>query len=457
MSSILTRRGRKLTPIIGVLAVLALLLVLLIRPGGIGGTGIGSGEEGNGGIGGTGIGHISQTGYVGRIDGFGSIFVNGAEIEYADTLPIRFNTHIGTVADLKIGHVVEALVTTAQDGTIRAVQIRVRHEVIGPVEAVNGQSLQILSQTILVPSTLNIPNLGAYIAVSGFRRLDGVIVASRLDPAQGETSTYSGSRPFEGQTSNLSLSGFVGPDNRLYGYVVNVAQDIPKDTRILVSGDFSTSNLEITPVRSDPVLQDSVPLTPNQNPAPIIPVPVKRIQQDTPVRTPILTPVKRPVVTERPEPSARPTLERAEKREPVPDLRIAPVEPAPTRENATPEQDPVPEPRESEFREEPDAVRPEEEVQERVEETLEETPATNTEDVPQDVPQDVQRDVEPVEREGASERTEPVERPGDDYAERPASTDRPDRVERPERAERPSTLTRPDRPERPERPERPRR
>jgi hypothetical protein len=59
--------------------------------GGVGGTGK-SERPANGGVGGTGLqaGGVGGTGIVGTITGFGSVCVNGLEVEYDHSTPVRW-------------------------------------------------------------------------------------------------------------------------------------------------------------------------------------------------------------------------------------------------------------------------------------------------------------------------------------------------------------------------------
>ena len=63
--------------------------------GGIGGTGI----TAEGGIGGTGAPAATELGIIGVIDGFGSICVNGVEVDYDASTPVSSNNAaVGTSA-----------------------------------------------------------------------------------------------------------------------------------------------------------------------------------------------------------------------------------------------------------------------------------------------------------------------------------------------------------------------
>ncbi|MGF3022962.1 DUF5666 domain-containing protein [Methylobacterium aquaticum] len=154
---------------------------------GIGGTGIrpGPDEEGDRGIGGTGV--------VGTIRGFGSIIVNDLRIAYPPDVPVTIDGRPARVEDLRVGQVVQTLVqtlvqTSAQPGErgLSTTGIAVLHEVVGPVQRVGADSLTVLGQSVAtagLPPGMPRPRLGERVAVSGLRRPDGSIAASRIDPA----------------------------------------------------------------------------------------------------------------------------------------------------------------------------------------------------------------------------------------------------------------------------------
>ena len=167
---------------------------------GIGGTGNqpgGEGEDEGNGIGGTGqtAGRepgIGGTGIIGTITGFGSIWVNGLEVDYDPALPVTSEGGRLKTDALRIGQVVE--IEADGDGTrFRAKSIALRHEVAGPIEQIDTQSrtLVVLGQRVAVADgaseggtgALDISELrvGEAIDVSGLRQSDGTIAASRID------------------------------------------------------------------------------------------------------------------------------------------------------------------------------------------------------------------------------------------------------------------------------------
>ena len=144
---------------------------------GIGGTGITGGTVEDRGMGGTGI--------VGVITGFGSIWVNGIEVEYDAATPVRIDGRDARGGDLKVGQI--AVITAAGGGArVSARSIAVRHEVSGPVESVdsNGTGFQVAGQRVSAAGQIwgdAVPKVGDWVAVSGLAGPDGGIVATRID------------------------------------------------------------------------------------------------------------------------------------------------------------------------------------------------------------------------------------------------------------------------------------
>ena len=172
---------------------------------GIGGTGIGGAGGGGGtladrGIGGTGIGGLNNlrglpsggverggggTGIVGVITGFGSVCVNGFEVEL--DRPARLTVDGATEASetLRVGDVVVVETSGSKTG-LHAVSIGVRHEVSGPITLVadDRRWFDVAGQRVVVgPGTRLRANVrvGAWVEVSGLRDQADAIRASRVD------------------------------------------------------------------------------------------------------------------------------------------------------------------------------------------------------------------------------------------------------------------------------------
>jgi hypothetical protein len=150
-------------------------------PSGIGGTG----HSPNDGIGGTGI--------VGIITGFGSVWVNGVEVQYDAKTQVAENAAKASSNDLAIGDVV-VIEANGSDSELQARKISVVNAVEGQVAGVDadGGKLTVLGQTVTITSkTITTDKLGQQsairlqpndqIKVSGLRLANGEIVASRIE------------------------------------------------------------------------------------------------------------------------------------------------------------------------------------------------------------------------------------------------------------------------------------
>ncbi len=154
---------------------------------GIGGTGgpASAVETADRGIGGTGV--------VGVITGFASICLGGREIGYAPGVPVVVDDRPGGAADLRAGQFA-AVEAGGPDAGLQARRVMVRHEVSGPIEAMEPEGLRVAGQRVVVrAATLGERDLpiGAWVAVSGFRDAAGVIQATRLDRrARGDVRVH---------------------------------------------------------------------------------------------------------------------------------------------------------------------------------------------------------------------------------------------------------------------------
>lgn len=154
------------------------------------------------GIGGTGISPVEDrgmggTGIIGVITGFGSIWVNGIEVEFDPATPVRVDGDNAGNSALRVGQV--AVITATGSGSrLDARSITVRHEVSGPVEAVesNGTVLRVAGQRVTFAGQVwgdaAAPRTGDWVAVSGLPGPDGGIVATRIDRRQPGRVTVHG-------------------------------------------------------------------------------------------------------------------------------------------------------------------------------------------------------------------------------------------------------------------------
>lgn len=164
---------------------------------GIGGTG----NPADNGIGGTGLikdngiggtGRRGDIGVYGRITGFGSICVNGLEIEYGQNTPVDGGT--ASTDDLQVGQIVA--VHAYRDGKeYRAERITIEHAVTGPVKDIDRDRgmITVQRQKILTGAgtkdVLTTLEKGDNVAVGGLRRADGIIVAAYVEKLSGVTGT----------------------------------------------------------------------------------------------------------------------------------------------------------------------------------------------------------------------------------------------------------------------------
>jgi hypothetical protein len=167
-------------------APLVLSLVLLIAA--CGGGGVFAPGQADRGIGGTGIGiadrGIGGTGIVGTVTAFGSVWVNGLRVELPTSALVRIEGQPTSVEDVRIGQVIAVTAAAAGPTGLSARVLDVRYAVAGPVERVAGGVATILGQRVEMDAALgrDVAAPGAWVAVSGLRRPDGVVVAGRIDP-----------------------------------------------------------------------------------------------------------------------------------------------------------------------------------------------------------------------------------------------------------------------------------
>ena len=157
---------------------------------GLGGTGLRV-DDGGSGIGGTGYQPsgdgrgIGGTGIVGTIRAFGSIWVNGVEVQYWEDQTVSLDDRPGTSKDLRVGQVV-AVEAQLQADRLVARSIEVRHAVVGPVTSIDTRagSMQVLGQRVRMPAgdTLGATlRPGDWVSVSGLREPKGTVIASLLE------------------------------------------------------------------------------------------------------------------------------------------------------------------------------------------------------------------------------------------------------------------------------------
>jgi hypothetical protein len=129
----------------------------------------------------------------GTITGFGSVLVNGVRFD-TSSAAFTINGKPGTQTDLRVGHVVT--IHAHRDGAGNSTADRIDFDDLmkGPVESIDAATgqLVVLGQTVLTDADTsfddNIPgaslaglNAGDIVEVSGMRRADGDIQATRIE------------------------------------------------------------------------------------------------------------------------------------------------------------------------------------------------------------------------------------------------------------------------------------
>ncbi|MCK4705997.1 MAG: hypothetical protein KAT90_10970 [Gammaproteobacteria bacterium] len=224
---------------------------------GLGGTGmLANTDSGDGnGLGGTGI--------LGKITGYGSIFVNGIEIEYDSETAFTINGKKATPQPLEIGDVVEVLTIDNKQHT-QAQKINLRHEIIGVVESVEPQtySFTIQGQSIIQSIDKSIfPEVGTTVAVSGFRINEQTILSTRVTPAKtGQTLLRTGTElPFNKQAERWLIQMHIQNGKAIFEHngiaqVFSMNESINKpvesrlDIKILQLHKSTTEKLELNQV-----------------------------------------------------------------------------------------------------------------------------------------------------------------------------------------------------------------
>ena len=194
---------------------------------GLGGTGLlaNTGNGAGSGLGGTGI--------VGAITGFGSIFVNGIEVEYNNKTAFTIDGKPATHQQLEIGDIVEVLTTDTNKHT-QARLINLRHEVIGQVESVEPETFSFTVQGQSIIQAINkvvLPEIGVTVAVSGFRIDEKTILSTKVKPADAEQTlvrTFN-ELPFKGKTTRWLVQTYINNSKAIFqldgiAYVLTVEE-----------------------------------------------------------------------------------------------------------------------------------------------------------------------------------------------------------------------------------------
>lgn len=201
----------------------------------------------------------------GAITGFGSVFVNGVRFD-TSSASFTINGKPGTQADLRVGHVVTVHAHRDDAGHSTADRIDFDDAVQGPVDSVDAAAgtLVVMGQTVLTDADTsfddNIPggsltglNAGDIVEVSGMRRADGDIQATRIEAKPAGTV-------FEvtGVASNVDTAAHKLSVNALVvDYSAATVRDFPngqpangdvveaKGNSVSASGELVASSIEL--------------------------------------------------------------------------------------------------------------------------------------------------------------------------------------------------------------------
>ncbi len=226
-------------------------------------------DDAGGGIGGTGI--------VGVITEFGSIVVNGINVEVAPDTPVRQDRELAGADDLRVGQVVMIQAGGRRD-MLLSWMIDIRREVVGPItdlRLADGR-MSVMHQPVVLDEHALIdvePVRDLMVAVSGFRLIDRTIVATRIEsvPSSAKAHLYGRYRgsgegvevdgvAVDGMAVSPDLAGRevfvkgVWADNKLRPVQLEVQPAIPFNglTRTLsIAGFFDTYTSTLSDTRVD--------------------------------------------------------------------------------------------------------------------------------------------------------------------------------------------------------------
>ncbi|HTI02221.1 MAG TPA: DUF5666 domain-containing protein [Acidisoma sp.] len=182
-------------------------------------------------------GKSDPTGVAAIITGFGSVCLAGLEVSLAPDVSVSVDGAPAAEGSLRAGQRA-ALTARWEDGRPVTGAIAVRHEVVGPIDSLGSDGrLTVAGQPVRVVAgdwRAAKLALGAWISVSGLHAPNGVILASRIDPA-----------PAGGVLLRGRLSG--GPGNWHMG---DLAIDLPGDPvaatgAIVVRGRLQHGRLQV--------------------------------------------------------------------------------------------------------------------------------------------------------------------------------------------------------------------
>ena len=255
--------------------------------------------------------------------------INGLEVHYDSDVPVTENGAPATTASLAVGQVVW-IVAEARDDSLVARSIALLSAAIGPVEdvdaeqglfRVNGEIIEIPAAVLTPAQRAGLIEPGARVDVSGLRRPDGRVVASRISPAgpsalRAPMPTVDALVRTTPGLRHLSIQGFagrrVGPDRfELDGFEIKSNSELPRGAgaklRVTIEGALRDGVLDAERLDVEPPAPDRPEIPPASDPRPtsdsLKPQPASEVKPSR---------VEKPNVVERIERIERPTrVERA--------------------------------------------------------------------------------------------------------------------------------------------------
>jgi len=312
-------------------------------PDGLGGTGLGGEPDGLGGTGLGGDDGLGGTGVFGTVTNLGSVCVNGLEIHYAPDVPVRKDGRGADAARLAPGQVVFAR-AFRKDGRLVADEITIWTALVGRIEAVSperrrlvvsGERVEILARAVVLgpQGSRRTLDVGQWIEVSGLRRADGTLVASRIEPAgdrsvhvrRPDLAAWLAAAP---SLSRVSIEAYLDPDPEAPATLHGLSAEAPgaawrahSGDRVRISGPLRGDTLVVERIVARPLLAE-----PPIDRALDVPQPGERRSGPPPPPSAPVAPSPTPIAPEpaperssRDEPSPGPALEVLEPPSPPPD------------------------------------------------------------------------------------------------------------------------------------------
>lgn len=190
---------------------------------------------------------IGGTGIVGVITGFGSVWVDGVEVALDDATAVDADGRTIAPEDLRIGQVA-VIAASGTPSELTASSISIRYEVSGPVEAVDeaDHAMMVAGQRVVVAGDVAgdvQAGRGDWVAVSGIRRPDGDIVATRIDRRLPGMVTVRGPLAVHGSSLRVGR--------------LEVAGDVPEDAgAVVLSGRYADGVLIAEAAEPDLIATD---------------------------------------------------------------------------------------------------------------------------------------------------------------------------------------------------------